>query len=127
MINLIFGSNPNAVISGDLKLALSPHDDYDSTKIKVSDIDIQSNENLILDLSNVGLLFENFFNGTLKIIGNTMYFIDDITYPDFSFYESLQQTNELLNLLTDIEFGKAVEPPSEKQIRICSSGINGKR
>lgn len=120
----------------NIKLALTPRDYYDNTKTKVCDIDsfktgtndqVIDLTNMALDLSNVGLLFENFFNGTLKIIGNNMYFIDDITYPDFSFYESVQQTNELLNLLTDIEYNKVGVslPAQDKQIRIWSTGING--
>lgn len=81
-------------------------------------------ELLTLELNNTFLNFENFYNGTLKIVGNTFFIIDDLNH-NLSYYESIQQTNEFNELLTDEFEIKSKTQPASTLVTIKSNGLNG--
>lgn len=82
---------------------------------------------LTLDLNNKSLLFKNFYNGNLKIIGNNWYFIDDINYT-LENYENETYTNNLNEFIKTekLNYTSSDNPGvNEKLITLKSTGANG--
>jgi hypothetical protein len=109
----------------DIKnLKLSVNDIENSSKVGPAELD---NSNLLeLNLLNKCLLFNNFYNGELKIIGNTWYFIDDIN-NNFEFFETELYANSLNAYIRKqkIDIGEASPSAATKLITIKSTGANG--
>lgn len=134
--NISFGNESEVLLNietfdettniSNIKTALTDIDNIN--KYRPADFVNDNFKFLTLDLNNKYLLFKNFYNGNLKIIGNNWYFIDDINYT-LENYENEAYTNNLNDFIKTekLNYTSNNKTPvvNEKLITLKSTGANG--